>query len=450
MGLLAQLFRHKSTSPGGGVTALQPGTPETGGDVRGVGAIAAAVGVRTEHGVPSEFSLSLGELLARVPQHCVWPGRHDAARMLRIPAADVAPGLARGKAELSLARLVALAPEVFRWERGESDDPQVRLPIQKLLQQIRSEEPGPPAVLAQSVATRTPPVPERTAVADSACDARIIAEQLPSIIWETPEPFIAPPAADVAPPPGPIVEKATAPAEPIAAPESEMSEPAVKPLPGSKEVRAQISVTASEPAGRPVELRPSKDASTSTTLRAVVLGGVAPSASANATDPAGRILAPRLVPVTPAPPPPMILGPSVLPSAKDGGAAFKLRNAPIWAGLQNLFMSATALDLPGVAGLAAALPGVRACVISGSAGSAMAGDFSHGVNADQVRAGTADLARIGGAATDTLHRGESDIVLFLHDEVCVAIVIAPGGFVPGVRERLARVAEVLAGVNPPR
>ena len=281
-------------------------------------------------------------------------------------------------------------------------------------------------------------------------DARIIAEQLPSIIWEKPEPIIAPPAAEVTPPPDPILEKEHAPADPMPAPEPEIPEPAVKPLPGSQEVRAKISVTASEPAGRPVELRPSKDASTSTTLRAVVLGGVAPSISASATDQAGQILAPRLVPVTPAPPPPVILGPSVLPSAKDGGAAFTLRTAPDWMGLQNLFMTATALDLAGVAGLAAALPGVRACVISGSAGSATAGDFSHGVNADQVRAATADLARIGGAATDTLHRGESDIVLFFHDEVCVAIVIAPGGFVPGVRERLARVAELLAGANPTR
>ena len=450
MGLLAQLFRHKSASPGGGATALQPGAAEAGGDFRGVGAIAAAAGVKTEHGMPSEFALSLGELLARVPQHCVWPGRHDAARVLRIPAADVAPGLARGKAEVSLARLVALAPEVFRWERGESDDPQVRLPIQKLLQQIRSEEQVQTAPFAQSVAARTPPMHENAAAADSTCDARIIAEQLPSIIWETPEPFIAPPAAEATPPPEPIVEKEHASVEPMAAPALEMPEPAVQLPPGSQETRAQIFVTATEPAGRPVELRPSKDASTSTTLRAVVLGGVAPAVTANATDSMGRILAPRLVPVTPAPPPPVILGPSVVPSAKSGGAAFPPRTAPNWAGLQNLFMTAAALDLPGVAGLAAALPGVRACVISGSAGSATAGDFSHGVSADQVRAATADPARIGGAATDTLHRGESDIVLFLHDEVCIATVIAPGGFVPGVRERLSRVAELLAGANPAR
>ena len=450
MGLLAQLFRHKSTPPGGGAAALQSATAEAAGDVRGVGAIAAAAGVRTEHGMPAEFALSLGELLARVPPHCVWPGRHDAARVLRIPAADVAPGLARGKAEVSLARLVALAPEVFRWERGESDDPQVRLPIQKLLQQIRSGESAPPAPLAQSVAAPIPPRQESTVAPDFTSDARIIAEQLPSIIWETPEPSIAPPAAEVIPPPGPIVEKEQAPAAPMPAPAPEIPEPALKPQPGSQEPRAQISVTASEPAGRPVELRPSKDTSTSTTLRAVVLGGVAPSVPANATDQAGQILAPRLAPVTPAPPPPVILGPSVLPPAKDGGAAFSLRTAPDWAGLQTLFMTAAALDLTGVAGIAAALPGVRACVISGSAGSATAGDFSHGVNADQVRAATADFARIGGAATDTLHRGESDIVLFLHDDVCVATVVAAGGFVPGVRERLARVAGLLAGATRAR
>ena len=456
MGLLAQLFRHKSASPGDTTPAPQPVVPEGGGHVRGVGAIAAAAGVKTEHGMPAEFALSLGELLARVPPHCVWPGRHDAGRVLRIPAADVVPGLARGKAELSLARLVALAPEVFRWERGESDDPQVRLPIQKLLQQIRSDEPLPLLPLAplsspaETVAERTPPMHRDMGAGDFAGDVKIITEQLPSIIWEKPEATIVLPEAEVLSPPTPAVENEHAPADPMTAPEAEMPPAAVKPPPGIPEVRPTISVSATEPYDRPVELRPSKDGSISTTLHAVVLGGIAPAASANAPAPAGRILAPRVAPAMPGATPPVILGPSVVPSAKDGGVPLTRRTTPDFAGLQNLFMTGAALDLAGVAALAAALPGVRACVISGTAGRATAGDFSHGVNADQVRTAAADLARIGGAATETLHRDESDIALFLHDEVCLAAVVAPGDFVPGVRERLARVAELLAGATPAR
>lgn len=459
MGLLAQLFRHKSASPGDTTPAPQPVVPEDGGNVRGVGAIAAAAGVKTEHGMPEEFALSLGELLARVPQHCVWPGRHDAGRVLRIPAADVVPGLARGKAELSLARLVALAPEVFRWERGESDDPQVRLPIQKLLQQIRNDKPlpllpmAPLSSSAETVAERTPPMRRDMGAGDFTGDVKIITEQLPSIIWEKPEASIVLPDAEVISPPSPAdpaVENEHPPADPKTAPETEMPPPAVKPPPGVPEVRPTISVSATEPHDRPVELRPLKDGSISTTLRAVVLGGIAPAASANAPVPTRQILAPRVALAMPGALPSVILGPSVVPSANDGGVSLARRTEPDFAGLQNLFMTGAALDLAGVAALAAALPGVRACVISGAAGSATAGDFSHGVNADQVRTASADLARIGGAATEILHRGQSDIALFLHDEVCLAAIVAPGSFVPGVRERLARVAELLAGATPAR
>jgi hypothetical protein len=367
--------------------------------------------------MPAEFALPLGELLSRVPAHCLWPGEHDAARVLRIPAADVAPGLARGKAEMPLTRLVALAPEIFRWERGDSDAPQVRLPIQKLLQQIRSEE----------AAFVSPPE-------QRADDAGAVGGQVPRIILERP-------AADAISLSAAVPEKA---------PEFPAHAPAVNlPPPAAQEARPVISVAATEPQGRPVELRPSKDASISTTLRAVVLGGNAPGTPANAPDAAARILAPRIAPGAPATPT-VILGPSVVPSANPGGASPAMRIAPDFAGLQNLFMTAAALDLAGVAALAAALPGVRACVITGTAGSATAGDFSHGLSEGEVRAASADPARIGGAATDTLHRGESDIVIFLHDEVCVAAVVAAGGFVPGVRERLARTAELLAGAKPAR
>jgi hypothetical protein len=142
-------------------------------------------------------------------------------------------------------------------------------------------------------------------------------------------------------------------------------------------------------------------------------------------------------------------GPSVVPSANEGTAP-PPSHAPDFAGLQNLFMTGVALDLAGVAALAAGLPGVRACVISGSAGAAAAGNFSHGASPDEVRALSVEMARRGGVATDTLQRGESDIALFLHDGVCVAAVISAGSSVPGVRERLARVAELLAGTAPAR
>ena len=453
MSLLAQLFRHKNASPGGDAAARRTDAPGDGGDVRGIGAIAAAAGVRTEHGMPPEFTLSIGELVTRVPERCVWPGGHDARRVLRIPSSEIAPGLARGKAEMSMSRLAALAPDVFRWERGDTEPPQVRLPIQKLLQQIRSEDaasPSPPVSLsspAQDVTHRTPLTQGAAAAENFGCDTGLVAGDLPSIHRATPE---APHSLAVGEPPDPGAANEHTPAGPTAAPEPEMPAAAGIPLPAASEPKPAFSFPTSETRDRPVELRPSKDASISTTLRAVVLGGIAPAAQTDAVESRVHILAPRIVPAASESSPAVILGPSVVPSANEGGIPLTPRTVPDFAGLQILFMTGATLDLAGVAALAATLPGVRACVISGSSGSATAGDFSRGISAEEVRAASADLARIGGAATETLHRGESDIALFLHDEACVAVILEPGGFVPGVRERLARVAELLDGAKPAR
>lgn len=111
-------------------------------------------------------------------------------------------------------------------------------------------------------------------------------------------------------------------------------------------------------------------------------------------------------------------------------------------------MTDAALDLAGVASLAATLPGVRACVISGTAGDAMVGDFSHGVSAEEIRLAAANLVQRAGPSMETLNRTGSDVAIFLHGETCVAVILTAGDFVPGVRERLARTAELLAGAQP--
>jgi hypothetical protein len=49
---------------------------------------------------------------------------------------------------------------------------------------------------------------------------------------------------------------------------------------------------------------------------------------------------------------------------------------------------------------------------------------------------------------ETLNRTGSDVAIFLHGETCVAVILTAGDFVPGVRERLARTAELLAGAQP--
>jgi len=204
-------------------------------------------------------------------------------------------------------------------------------------------------------------------------------------------------------------------------------------------------VAATEQVQQPRDLRPKNDVAISTPLRAVVLGGAAASEATKAPSSAEQILAPRVTLTATATPVPTILGPSVVSSANDGNIRLAPRTAPDFAALQKLFMTNAALDLAGVAALAAALPGARACVISGAAGNVTAGDFSHGVTAEEVRGASANLVRRAGASMETLHRGESDIAIFLHGETCIAAIVTAGGFVPGVRERLSRAAELLSG-----
>ncbi len=409
MGLLAQLFRHKNEPHGGHASPSDAGMPDGAGEVRGIGAIAAAAGVRTAHGMPAEFSLSLGEIIARVPGHCVWPGGHDAGRMLRIPAADIAPGLELGKPQIPLARLVALAPEVFRLERGVSEAAQVRLPIQKLLQQIRNDESSEYSRVSADVHGQA--IHGEGAAADPNLAAQSSADHVSAIAAEIPA-------------------------------------PAVKlPPPGAPEVMPSVSVIATERSERMLELRPSKDVSISTTLRAVVLGGITNGRSASAQPSADNVLAPRVIPTTPVAELPKTFSPSVVHSPVAAVPQPTPPKAPDFAGLQNLFMTDATLDLAGVAALAATLPGVHACVISGTAGSATAGDFARGVSAEEMRGASENLPRLEGARSTTVQRGESDIALFLHGEVCVVALVKAGGFIPGVRERLARIAALLAGAS---
>ena len=373
-----------------------------GGEVRSVGAIAAAIGVRPERGMPDEFEMSLGDLLHRMPAASVRSGRHDANRVLRIPAAEVVPGLVKGRVEISVARLVSLAPDVFRWERNEADDPKVRLPIQRLLQQIGSHESAPGT-------RKEPSVIERTGVVlEVATGSENVTAHLPAI----------------------DLGKSAIPA--TRAPEQ--SAAAIHPpvLGATVESGAQV-----------VKLRPREDASISTTLRAVVLGGT-PVAASNAAAQAGQILAPR---AAAAPPP----APSVERAPGDAapsvvGASAEALPVADFAGLQSLFMTGMPLDLAGVAALTAALPGVHACLIRGVLGSAESGRMPPGLNVGEVRGASEEFARkIGDVESTTIHRGDSAIAIFLRGGVCLSAVIDSGGFVPGVRERLLRVAELLAG-----
>jgi hypothetical protein len=386
MGLLAQLFRHKNSPPREDATVPEPDANAQRAEVRGVGAVAEKI--RTADAMTAPVKT------VHIPAAAVQSMPATTAPATAERMTDV-NDLPNNRATTELQTAPAFAESA---------------PAEKI-----TEAPAPrdyaPATLTTSAQTPSAPIAEPLAA------AQIPVPALESFPPEIPLPAIPSPAVTL-------------------------------PSPAQHETPLSITVAATEQRELQRELRPDKAGAISTTLRAVVLGGVAPSGSSDAPNSAGQILAPRVTVKATATPVPLVLGPSVIPSANAGGILLAPRTTPDFAALQKLFMTDAALDLAGVASLAATLPGVRACVISGTAGDAMVGDFSHGVSAEEVRLASANLVQRAGPSMETLNRTGSDVAIFLHGETCVAVILTAGDFVPGVRERLARTAELLAGAQP--
>lgn len=251
MGLLDQLFRHKDDLPGAdSATPLQVDAAAvpilrraTRSSARGVGAIAAAVGIQPGRAMPVEFEITLGDLLPRTPEEFLRPGAHDANRVLKVPLGEVTEGLTKGRAEIPLARLVALAPDVFLPAASDAESPRIRLPLQKLLQQIGTSISAAGGKSAAGIPLFAAPAlqPQPFRVAGKSDQPRSVeakAAQSPAGIT------LGPASAHENPP--------------------------------------ALHASVSEPVRKPLELRPHAGVATSTTLRAVILGGkaLAPHATA--------------------------------------------------------------------------------------------------------------------------------------------------------------------------
>jgi hypothetical protein len=98
-----------------------------------------------------EFVVLLGDILDRVPTSFLAAGMHDAQREVRFPQEEFTADIARGRASVRLSRIAAQCPDVFRADLGPSDDIEVRLPVQKLTEQI-NHAPG----VAESAAPKPP------------------------------------------------------------------------------------------------------------------------------------------------------------------------------------------------------------------------------------------------------------------------------------------------------
>ena len=376
-------------------------------------------------------------LLAQLFRHKNSPPREDAT--VPEPDADAQRAEVRG--------VGAVAEKIRAADAMTAPVKTVHIPAAAVQSMPATTAPATaPATAERMTELQTAPTFAESAPAEKITETPAPREPAPATLTTSAQTPSAPIAAPLAAAPIPVPALESVPPE---IPLQEIPSPAVTlPPPAQHETPPPITVAATEQRELQRELRPEKEVAISTTLRAVVLGGVAPSGSSDAPNSAGQILAPRVTVKATSTPVPLVLGPSVIPSANAGGILLAPRTTPDFAALQKLFMTDAALDLAGVASLAATLPGVRACVISGTAGDAMVGDFSHGVSAEEIRLAAANLVQRAGPSMETLNRAGSDVAIFLHGETCVAVILTARDFVPGVRERLARTAELLAGAQP--
>ena len=355
-----------------------------------------------------EIVLTLGDVLSRIPTQLLQAGFHDANRELRFSVDDLSADIARGRAAVPLSKIAALCPDVFAREIAPGDDAEIRLPLQKLVEQIGllRGRPAGPAAPEEAPAKDLPPPGEDPPAAETTAE--------PPAMSDTPPPPAVEPAAAALPvvhvftPPPPQIIAEPAAAAPLKSPADHPATIAAAPTP------APAIHIHPPPVVRPSLVPPP-------TLFA---------ASAHPPEPlVSSIPSPR-VEIAPAPETPPEQPPRFPQEA-----------------LQALFMTDETLDLPAVSRHAAALPGVRACALEWCGEKALAGDAPAGFDLAALQATATRLhdARplpIGALENFTLHGDQAAISIFALPGVLLAALHRP--LPPGVRERLAAVAAALA------
>ncbi len=113
-------------------------------------------------------------------------------------------------------------------------------------------------------------------------------------------------------------------------------------------------------------------------------------------------------------------------------------------------MTDETLDLPKISRLAAALPGIQACIISTRGETVSAGTLPQGFDVATLRGlspqvgAAADRLPIGELKNFTLYGEQYSVSFFERMSGCLCAVHRARSFVPGVREKLVSVADELA------
>jgi len=123
-------FLHPKSFVPRGVTPLTP--PAKSAANSGV----RKPGAPTAPPPPEEIVLTLGDVLSRIPTPYLKAGPHDPKREIRFSINDLSSDIARGRAAVPLSRIAQLVPDIFTREISKDEDTEIRLPLQKLVEQI--------------------------------------------------------------------------------------------------------------------------------------------------------------------------------------------------------------------------------------------------------------------------------------------------------------------------
>lgn len=96
-----------------------------------------AVALALEPRVERVISLDLADVAAQIPADYIKPIESiDGTRRILVKASEVEKGMATGKPAVSLATIYQQVPEIFLRSIAATDDAQVRLPFEKVLEQF--------------------------------------------------------------------------------------------------------------------------------------------------------------------------------------------------------------------------------------------------------------------------------------------------------------------------
>ncbi len=339
--------------------------------------------------LPLKMRLELGDVISRVPEQFVRPGLHDLAQVLEFDARELAGAMSRGRVDVELPQIARQCPAAFFISAHSATGVLVRLPLQKLVDQMDA----PPAVQSE---------PEHVPVEPAVAETK------------------------------PVVEDAAG----ASADAVERSEP-TPPMVGVT-TESGDSAALSTASQLRVQVRASIDTPLELTLPSRRLEGTIPMAEISpahlaATD-VGIVVHPtiRRVPIAPPQVHPVL---AVKSHAHVALPILSPVNGSRSEILQAVFMTDDAMDLHGIARHIAMLPGVLACRLSAGEEVALGGALPDGFAAESLQ----------GAAWES---HEHEVSLFVRGAVTLGVLLGRRRFVPGVRDRLAHVVELLAAPSP--